>query len=117
MTVDNLTLYNPYIEYYQIINNNVDINSSKKERYEINISDFNKLIDISKYSIPNFLNENPNLIFEKEENNININQNQNFSFLKKKSSKMKILSNTFLLKSNNVNNIFRFDNPKNNENF
>ena len=117
LTVDNLTLYNPYIEYYQIINNNVDINSSKKERYEINISDFNKLIDISKYSIPNFLNENPNLIFEKEENNININQNQNFSFLKKKSSKMKILSNTFLLKSNNVNNIFRFDNPKNNENF
>ena len=117
LKVDNLTLFNPYIEYYQIINNNVVITPSKKERHEIDISNFNKLIDISKYSIPNFLNENSNLIFEKEYiNNININQYQSNNIVKKKSTKIKILTNKFLLKNNNINNIFRIDNSNNNSN-
>ena len=117
LKVNNLILYNPYIEYYQIINNNIDINLSKNERHEIDISDFKKLIDISKYSIPNFLNENYNLIIEKEYvDNLNINQNQNNNFIQKKLHKMRTLSNHFLFKINKVNNILRIDNSKNNSN-
>ena len=64
---DNLFIYNPFIETYKIINNNIETNTSRNIRYEIKIKDFKSLIEIPKYLIPQFINDNPQLIERKDD--------------------------------------------------
>ena len=106
LKVENLFIYNPFIETYKILNNNVETNTSRNIRYEIKIKDFKSLIEIPKYLIPQFINDNPQLIERKddlgefEEESVQLNRNSIYGSPTRKKRKR-----TF--NNNNNNNEFK----------
>ena len=109
---ESLFIYNPYIENFKIKNDNIDSNISRNVKHEIKIEDFKTLIDIPKYSIPKFLNDNPHFI-QKDNKIESFGDNQSIidtpkSYLNKRKINGSIISNSsqnesrkFILKTNN----------------
>ena len=109
---ESLFIYNPYIENFKIKNDNIDSNISRNVKHEIKIEDFKTLIDIPKYSIPKFLNDNPHFI-QKDNKLESFGDNQSIidtpkSYLNKRKINGSIISNSsqnesrkFILKTNN----------------
>ena len=106
-------IYNPFVENYIILNNNIQTNTTRNIKYEIKITNFKALVDMPKYLIPKFLNDNPNFINKKEnfgefeEENIDYTINKYLVSPKKK--KMKI--NEFRKSASNKRLIQIFKNP------
>ncbi len=124
LKLENLFIYNPFIETYKILNNNIETNTSRNIRYEIKIKDFKSIIDIPKYLIPQFINDNPQLIERKddfgefEEESIQFNHSNIYGSPPRKSKKRTFNNNNTKLKINfrkslNDNNYFY---KKNNNN-
>ena len=109
---ESLFIYNPYIENFKIKNDNIDSNISRNVKHEIKIEDFKTLIDIPKYSIPKFLNDNPHFI-QKDNKIESFGDNQSIidtpkSYLNKRKINGSIISNSsqnesrkFILKTHN----------------
>ena len=109
---ESLFIYNPYIENFKIKNDNIDSNISRNVKHEIKIEDFKTLIDIPKYSIPKFLNDNPHFI-QKDNKIESFGDNQSIidtpkSYLNKRKINNSIISNSsqnesrkFILKTHN----------------
>ncbi len=109
---EGLFICNPYIENFKIKNDNIDSNISRNVKHEIKIEDFKTLIDIPKYSIPKFLNDNPHFI-QKDNKIESLGDNQSIidtpkSYLNKRKINNSIISNSsqnesrkFILKTNN----------------
>lgn len=109
---EGLFICNPYIENFKIKNDNIDSNISRNVKHEIKIEDFKTLIDIPKYSIPKFLNDNPHFI-QKDNKIESFGDNQSIidtpkSYLNKRKINNSIISNSsqnesrkFILKTNN----------------
>ena len=110
-------IYNPFVENYIILNNNIQTNTTRNIKYEIKITNFKALVDMPKYLIPKFLNDNPNFINKKEnfgefeEENIDYTINKYLVSPKKK--KMKI--NEFRKSASNKRLIQIFKNPTENK--